>query len=124
VNGERMHKYVSKEEEFLEEFGYHVVVGSVLELLGEDTWIPNFTANDDNREWNQEAIEQGLFPDRLFFDGAIIYHQGTHFSSLQIVLKSCSRVVNVRVKKVADHQLVSEKLVDKPLRRSLAGAMS
>lgn len=73
----------------------------------------NYYANDSVRANLKYFFSTGEVKD-LAFDFASIHHDKNGFSSVQIVLKSSHRVVNVRVRKIKD-ELVGEKIVDKPV---------
>jgi hypothetical protein len=107
---ERLKRLYRKEEEFLDEFGEAATVAVRL-LNGE--WDPNYTANDVVRK-NLEYFFSAGEVSNLVFDSASVYHDDNSFSSVQIILKSSRRLVNVRVRKVHD-ELVGEKIVDRPI---------
>ena len=96
---EYMKRHHSKEEEFLDEFYDAAVVAS---KLLESAWSPDPHCDDARRKLHQ-----------LTFSSGTVYHEGNRFSSVQIVLESCDRIVTVRVRLI-DGELVGEKIVDKP----------
>jgi hypothetical protein len=97
-----------KEEEFLGEFGETARIASDV-LNGE--WTPNYYSSDYARENLKYFFSTGDV-DQLVFDSAAIYRSNNVFSSVQILLKSSHRTVNVRVKQM-DNELVGEKIVDR-----------
>ena len=103
-----MKRYYRKEEEFLDEF--QGIGCAAARLLGNE-WEPNFHCDDDVRR-NQEYLRSSRELSGLVFDGAAVYHDQRGFSSAQIVLKSCDRIVTVAVKNV-EGELMAEKVVDK-----------
>lgn len=105
---EYLKRYYTKEEEFLDEFS--MSVGAVLRLLGDD-WQPDSECNDATRQNREYFLRTGELS-HLVFDGASVHHDERGFSSMQIVLKSSKRLVNVRVKRVGK-DFVAEKTVDK-----------
>lgn len=107
---ERMVKVFKKEEEFLDEFGD---VASVAAKFLDHEWTPSETADDARRATLEYFYSTNEVKD-LNFDSAEVFHLGNQFSSVQIILKSSSRLVNVKVKLVGD-KLIAEKVVDKPL---------
>lgn len=108
---ERSKRLYRKEEEFLDEFGGVTSVAAKL-LNGE--WEPNHHANDAVRENLAYLFSTGEVS-HLVFDLAEVYHDKNGFSSVQIILKSSHRLVNVRVRKI-DDELVGEKIIDKPVK--------
>ena len=99
-----------KEEEFLEEFSdiARVVAG---ELNCE--WRPSNMCDEAERK-NQEYLRSTGELSQLMFKSAALYHSADGlFSSIQIMLESSKRCVNVRVKMVGG-KLVAEKILDKP----------
>lgn len=107
---ERFKGLVAKEEEFLEDFSS--AAGTAAELL-EGEWEPNYSCSDLARKNRDYFLSTGELQD-LVFDTAAIYHDDSGFSSVQIVLKSASRVVTVRVRKT-DKGYSAEKIVSKQL---------
>ena len=93
---EHFKQLYEKEEEFLDEFGASASVAS--ELLN-GAWQPNYGANDTIRNNVQYSLSSGAVKS-LTFDSASVYHNRNGFSSVQIVLRSSKRVVNVRVRNV------------------------
>ncbi|MCJ7662979.1 MAG: hypothetical protein MUO24_01925 [Desulfobacterales bacterium] len=105
---EFMKKYYVKEEEFLDEFSEVAIEAA--KILNDD-WHPDYSCNDAIRK-NREYFFSTNQLYSLIYDGAAVYHNQGRFSSVQIVLKSSTRVVTVRVKLENDH-LIAEKIVDK-----------
>jgi hypothetical protein len=105
---EHLHDYFTKEEEFLTNYDGLVLAAS--ELLKND-WLPNRKCNDSSRRQRDTLLEAGHLLG-LAFDAAAVYHNLHGFSSVQIILRSSQRIVNVRVARL-DGQLVAEKLVDR-----------
>jgi hypothetical protein len=106
---ERLNKTYFKEEEFLNKFVNTAIV-AVRILNGE--WQPNYAADDSVRRNHEYFFSTGEIKD-LVFESASVYHNNNGFSSVQIILKSSHRLVNVRVK-VINGELVGEKIVDRP----------
>ena len=106
---ERVIKHFSKEEEFLEEFGDLASIAS--RFLNHD-WMPNYTANDESRRSDAYFLS-ARDAKTLVFKFATIYHNEEGFSSLQLILESSYRTVNIQVKKVKD-EFVAQKIVDNP----------
>ena len=107
---ERVVATYNKEEEFLDEYGE---IANVAAKLLASEWHPNYLASDSVRANLKYFFSLGEVND-LAFDFAAVYHDKNGFSSVQIVLKSSHRVVNIRVRKVND-ELIGEKIVDKPI---------
>lgn len=107
---ERVIKTFTKEEEFLDEFGD---TANVAVRLLNDEWYPNYSANDAVRANIKYFFSTGEV-NYLAFDSASIYHDQYGFSSVQIILRSSKRVINVRVKKV-DNELIGEIIVERLL---------
>jgi hypothetical protein len=105
---EHWERNYSKEEEFLDDFPNGA--GAAARLL-DGTWSPNYHCDDKVRGNRQYFLSTGEL-NQLVFDSADVYHDQHGFSSVQILLRSAKRIVNVRVRKVG-HDLVAEKLVDK-----------
>jgi hypothetical protein len=103
---ELFYRNYQKEEEFLDDFGNAVTVA--VKLLKGD-WEPNYSANDNARK-NQEYFLEQI--DSLFFDSALVSHENNMFSSVQIILKSSHRQINLRVKSV-NSQLKGEIVYDR-----------
>ena len=110
---EELWRYYDKEEEFLDEFSDVPWVAS--KLLGDD-WHPDPSCNDAVRQQRQYFIEQDEL-NYLVFHGAAIHHDRSNrrFSSAQIVLKSSTRNVTIRVHGVG-RGLVAEMQNDQPTR--------
>jgi hypothetical protein len=106
---EHLKRHYPKEEEFLSEF---YDVASIAGKLLDGAWEPNPDCNDTTRK-NQEYFYSTGELHILVFDSASVYHDANGFSSVQILLKSSNRFVNVRVKNVND-KLVGEILTDRP----------
>ena len=105
---EFMKKYYLKEEEFLDEFS-DVAIEAAKFLNNE--WQPNYDCDDATRK----SMEYIFSTDQLYsltYDGAAVYHDQGRFSSVQIVLKSSTRLVTVRVK-MQNGYLIAVKIVDK-----------
>ena len=101
-------RYYVKEEEFLDHFETAATIAAWF-LQGE--WSPDYHCNDAVRRTREQLLSSGGL-DALVFSGAAVYHGASGFSSVQIALRSTTRSVNLRVKKVG-HELVAEKLSDK-----------
>ena len=97
-----------KEEEFLDEF--FNVADKAAQLLNGD-WKPNSACTDKARHNRDYFLSTGELY-QLTFDSAAVYHDENGFSSVQIILKSSKRIVNVRVRKV-NGSLIAEKILDK-----------
>ena len=108
--GEFMWRNYLKEEEFLDEYGDVAAVAS--ELLGDD-WSPNYGCDERDRHNRDYFLSSGE-QISLVFQSAPVFHSGKFFSSAQIVLQSSKRIVNVRVSKNDNGELVAEKIVDQP----------
>ncbi len=99
-----------KEEEFLEEFPdvARVVAGEL-----DCGWRPNNVCDEAEKK-NQNYLKSTGELSQVMFKSAAVYHGPDGlFSSVQIVLESSKRCVNVRVKMVGG-KLVAEKILDKP----------
>ena len=105
---EFMKKYYLKEEEFLDEFS-DVAIEAAKVLNNE--WEPDYNCDDDTRK-NREYFSSTDQLYSLTYDGAAVYHDQGRFSSVQITLKSSTRIVTVRVK-MENGNLIAEKIVDK-----------
>lgn len=105
---EHLKRHYLKEEEFLDEF-YNAA--SVAAKLLDGEWQPNYACNDAVRKNGEYFLSTGELQ-QLAFDSASVCHDANGFSSVQILLRSSKRVVNVRVRKV-NGDLVAEKIVDK-----------
>jgi hypothetical protein len=97
-----------KEEEFLDEF--YNAAGVAARLLG-DEWSPNYNCNDAVRS-NQKYLKEAGDLASLVFESASVFHNSKGFHSVQIILGSAKRVVNIAVRQVGD-KLLAEKLVDR-----------
>ena len=98
-----------REEEFLEEFS-DVARLAAGELNCE--WRPNNMCDEAERR-NQEYLRSTGELSQLMFKSAALYHSlDGLFSSVQIVLESTKRCVEVCVKMVSG-RLVAEKIPDK-----------
>ena len=106
---EHMKRHHLKEEEFLDEFYNAAAVAS---KILESAWSPNPDCDDASRKNRDYFLESGELH-QLAFKSATVFHDGNTFSSVQIGLESCDRIVTVRVRLV-DGELVGEKVVDKP----------
>jgi hypothetical protein len=103
-----MHYFV-KEEEFLDR---HEVAATVA------AWFlkggsPDYRCDDAVRLRREQMLSAGML-DALVFSGAAVYYSAEGFSSVQIALRSATRSVNVRVRKVG-REMVAEKLADRPV---------
>ena len=96
-----------KEEEFLEEFSDMARVAAG-ELNGE--WCPDNNCGDVTRK-NKEYFSTGQL-NQLAFNSAAVYYDPKVFSSVEILLNSTKRVVNVSVRMVG-RKLVAEKIFDR-----------
>jgi hypothetical protein len=84
---ERLRRYYTTEEEFLDEYSQ---VASVAAHLLEDAWRPQYNCNDATRQQRQYFISSGELSS-LVFDGAAVYQTERGFSSAQIVLRTAKR---------------------------------
>ena len=98
-----------KEEEFLEEFS-DVARVAAGELTGE--WCPERNCGDVTRK-NREHLRSTGQLNQLVFNSAAVYYDHNVFSSVEILLNSSTRVVNVGVRMVAG-KLVADKILDRP----------
>lgn len=105
---EHLKRHYLKEEEFLDEF-YDVASVAAKFLDGE--WQPNCACNDAARKNGEYFLATGELQ-QLVFASASVHHDANGFSSVQILLKSSKREVNVRVKKVGG-DFVVEKIADR-----------
>ncbi len=96
------------EEEFLEEFSDEAHVAA---KILDGNWYPKYNCNDNSRRNRDYFLKSGELQ-QLLFDSAGIYYDENGFSSVQILLRSSTRIVNVRVKLI-DENLVAEIIVDK-----------
>jgi hypothetical protein len=106
---EYLKRHYTHEEEFLEEFSASAAAAA--ENLGGE-WQPNPHCNDQIRK-NQDYLQSTGELARLAFESASVYHDDNGFSSVQIVLRSSTRLATVRAKKVGT-DLVTEGIVDGP----------
>jgi hypothetical protein len=104
-----MHYFV-KEEEFLDR---HEVAATVAAWSLKGAWSPDYRCDDAVRLRREQMLSAGTL-DALVFSGAAVYYSAEEFSSVQIALRSATRSVNVRVKKVGS-ELVAETLADRPI---------
>jgi hypothetical protein len=107
---ENLKKLYKKEEEFLDEFRN---IASVAVKLLKGEWQPNYSASDATRKNQEYFFSKSQIKD-LVFDSAAVYNDDNGFSSVQIILKSSHRIVNVRVRTV-NGELVGEKIIDRPI---------
>ncbi|MDA2912447.1 hypothetical protein MYX77_00545 [Acidobacteriia bacterium AH_259_A11_L15] len=98
----------SKEEEFLDKFGASAAAAA--QILSGD-WQPNYHCSDRARK-NQSYFRSTGELTELTFESATVNHDSNAFSSVQIVLRSSTRTVTVRVNKVGV-DLLAEKIVDR-----------
>jgi hypothetical protein len=105
---EQLKQYYVKEEEFLDRFE-SVALIAARSLDG--VWSPDFHCDDAVRR-SRDVLLSTHQLDQLVFVGAAVYHTDAAFSSAQIALRSATRVVNVRVRKIGS-DLVAEKLADR-----------
>jgi hypothetical protein len=101
-------RYFVREEEFLDRFETAATVAA-WSLKG--AWSPDYRCNDVVRRRREQQLSSGGL-DTLVFSGAAEYHSGGGFSSVQIALRSSTRSVNVRVRKVG-RELVADTLADR-----------
>jgi hypothetical protein len=109
---EVLHRYYTREEEFLNEFGSGGIVSAVNKAISPDEWRANYHCNDAERQQRDYFRKTGELSS-LVFDGAAVYHTAAVFSSAQVILRTAKRIVTVQVK-AEDEQLVGEKMVDEP----------
>lgn len=95
-NGETVFKIFYKEEEFLDEYGE--LVSSAVSLLNQE-WRPNYEANNETRRTERYFLSSGEMT-QLVFEMAIVHHNKNGFSSIEVLLKSSARIVNVRIERV------------------------
>jgi len=105
---EYFRRLYSKEEEFV--WDYRMLVPIAVEALGVD-WQPNYDCNDGVRKNQEYFVTTGQL-NRLVFDSAAVHHDDKGFSSVQISLKSSSRIVTVRVRR-EDNGYSAEKIIDR-----------
>ena len=104
---EYLKRVYHKEEEFLDAF-FETARSASLLLSGE--WEPNYWCNDKTRHHTQSLLSTGGLR-TLTFDSASIYQDKNGFSSAEIVLKSSTCIVTVRVKKT-NGKFVAEKIAE------------
>ena len=109
--GETMVRNWQKEESFLAGYSFPAWEASKF-LNGE--WEPNSHCNDSVRRNQTYSMDQGHLED-LVFSSASVFHddESALFSSVQILLESSTRLVNVRVEAIGDKKYKCKKLVDK-----------
>ena len=107
---EHMKRHYRKEEEFLDEFPG---VGPAVSETVLDEYEPDYDADDDARSNVKYLLERGELS-VLAFDSASVYHENNRFSSVQVVLKSSSRIVTIRVVP-SEKSYKTEIIVDKKL---------
>jgi hypothetical protein len=105
---EQLKRYYVKEEEFLDRFEHVAIVGA---RCLDGAWSPEFHCDDAMRR-SRDAQLAAHQLEQLVFAGAAVYHTDAGFSSAQIALRSATRAVNVRVRKIGS-DLVAEKLADR-----------
>lgn len=103
-------RQIAKEEEFLNEF-YNAAAVSA-NLLGNE-WDPCEDCNDEMRMDRKRMFSAGQLY-YLAFDGASVNHKAGKFSSVDIFLKSSTRIANVRVHWV-NEDWIAEKMLDRPV---------
>ena len=103
-------RYFVKEEEFLAQFE---TVATVAAWFLHGDWAPDYHCNDAVRRTRDKLLASGALA-ALVFSGAAVYHSEGSFASVQIALRSTTRSVNLRVKKIG-HEFVAEKLADRPV---------
>lgn len=105
---EHLRRHYLKEEEFLDEFGG---VGAVAAKHLQGAWIPDDDCDDAVRKSRRYFLATGELA-QLVFDSAAVYHNGGAFSSVQVALRSATRTVTVRVRRVGEN-LIAETIVDR-----------
>jgi hypothetical protein len=106
---EQLKQYYVKEEEFLDHFESAAIVAA-RSIQGE--WTPNYRCDDAVRRQRDEQLSAGTLRE-LVFSGAAVNQIDAHFSSIQIALRSAARMLNIRVRRTAEQELVAEKIVDR-----------
>jgi hypothetical protein len=106
---EQLKHYYVREEEFLDHFEPGAIVAA---RLMQGAWAPDYRCDDAVRHERERRLQEGTQRD-LVFAGAAVYHVGSEFSSVQIALKSSTRMVNVRVRHGTTEELVAHKVVDR-----------
>jgi hypothetical protein len=104
-------RYYVKEEEFL---GQYETAATVAAWCLHGDWAPDYHCNDAVRRTRDQLLSSGALQS-LVFSGAAVYHSDAGLASIQIALRSTTRSVNLRVKKVGQ-ELVAEKLADRQSR--------
>jgi hypothetical protein len=105
---DRLKQYYVKEEEFLDTFESVAIIAA---RALDGAWSPDFHCDDEIRR-SREVMLSAHRLEHLVFAGAAVYHNDTGFSSAQIALRSATRMVNVRVRRIGS-DLVAEKLADR-----------
>ena len=108
---ETMVRHWQKEEDFLDGYSFPAWEASRL-LKGE--WEPISHCNDSVRHNQDRSMDQGHLNNLIFKSASVFHNDDTDlFSSVQILLESSTRIVNVRVEAIGDRQYKCEKRVDK-----------
>jgi len=107
---EELYRTYRKEEEFAERFRSSAWTAS---RLLEGVWKPNRWCDNIVRQNRKLLLSAGQQSD-LVFTSAAVYHDPTtgFLTSIEILLESSIRIVNVRVNKKGD-KLRAEKIVDR-----------
>ena len=105
---EHLKQYYVKEEEFLDRFENVALIAA---RCLDGAWSPDFHCDDAMRRSRDLLLSTSQL-EQLVFAGAAVYDSGSGFSSVQIALRSATRAVNVRVRRVGG-DLVAEKLADR-----------
>lgn len=103
-------RYYVKEEEFLDQ---HETAATVAAWFLKGAWSPNYACDDAVRLKREQLLSSGR-QDVLVFSGAAVFQGTSGVQSLQIALRSTTRSVNLRVRKVGA-EFVAEKLADRQL---------
>jgi hypothetical protein len=106
---EQLKHYYVREEEFLDHFEHIAIVAARLMQGG---WTPDYHCDDAVRQQRERRLTEGV-QQELVFAGAAVYHLDGQFSSVQVALKSSTRMVNLRVRHGTTEELVAEKVVDR-----------
>ena len=108
--GKNRKRIYLKEEEFLEEFSdvARVVAGDL-----NCGWRPNNLCDEAEAKNQNYLRSTGELGQVMFKSAAVYYGPNGLFSSVEIVLESSKRHVEVRVKTVGG-KLVAEKILDRP----------
>lgn len=101
-------KNILREEVFVDE--YQGCAYAASQLLNDER-VPNPSCSDQVRNNIKYSEKEGLL-DCLTFHSAAIYHKAKKFSSTQIILRSSTRSVTIRVSSQND-ELVASKIIDK-----------